>query len=72
MMLLIGKGAEGEDYGSVDAFLAVLDKYRNLASAGGFEDFRELSYGLLQDLGRADVDFGDDYHDRDVEGEGDA
>lgn len=59
-------------YSSVDAILPVLYEDWDFAGAGGFEDFRELGYCLLEDLWGADVDFRDDDHDGDVEGEGDA
>ena len=44
----------------VDAFLAVLDEDGDFAGSWRFEDFGELCDGLLQDLGRTDVDFSDD------------
>lgn len=59
-------GETGNAYGSVDALLAILDEDRDFAGAGGFQDFGQLCDGLLEDLGRADVDLGDDDHDRDV------
>lgn len=46
-------------HGSIYALLTVLDEYRYFSSTRGFENFSELSYGLLQDLWRANVDFGD-------------
>ena len=55
----------------IDALLAVGDEDGDFPRAGGFEDFGELGDGLLEDLGRTDVDFGDDDHDGDVEREGD-
>ena len=56
---------------SLDGFLPVLDKDRDLSGTRRFEDAGELGDSLLQDLGRADVNFGDDYHDWDVECERD-
>lgn len=57
-------------YCGIYTLFTILDKYRNLASAGGFQDFGELRDGLLEDLGRADVDLCDYDEDGDVEGEG--
>jgi hypothetical protein len=53
--------------GCVDALLLVLDEDWYLASAGGLQDFGELRDGLLQNLRRANVDFSDADHDRDIE-----
>lgn len=50
----------------VYALLLVLDEDGYLSSARGLEDLRELSYGLLQNLGRTNIDLGDDNHDRDI------
>lgn len=44
----------------VDALLAVLDEDGDLASSGRLQDLGELSDGLLQNLRRTYVDFGDD------------
>lgn len=58
--------------GRVDAVFAALDEDGDFAGAGGLEDLLQLGEGLLEDVGRADVDFGDDDHDGHVEREGDA
>lgn len=52
--------------------LSILDEDGYLFGSRGFQDLGELGDGLFEDLGRADVDFGNDDHDRDVEGKGDA
>lgn len=54
-------------YGCVDAFLTVLDEYRNLARSWRLEDLGELSDSLLQNLRWANVDFSDYDHDWDVQ-----
>lgn len=48
---------------SVYAFLSVLDEDGYFVRTRRFENFRQLRYGLLENLGRADIDFSDDNHD---------
>jgi len=55
-------------YGCVDALLAVLDEDWNLPRSWRLENLGELGDGLLQNLRWANVDFGDDNHDWDVQG----
>ena len=61
-----------EPYSGVDAFFASLDEDGDLARPLGFEDLRELGDGFLENLGRADVDLGDNDHDGNVERESEA
>ena len=56
----------------LDGFVAVLDENGYFPGAWRLENAGELRYGLLKNLGWANVDFGDHYHDWDVEGEGDS
>ena len=56
---------------SLDALFSVLDEDGYFSCARRFEDFGQLSDGLLEDLRRADVNFGNDNHDWDIECEGD-
>lgn len=56
--------------GGFDGVFSVLDEDRNFAGAGRFENAGKLSDGLLEDLGWANVDFGDYYHYWNVQGEG--
>jgi hypothetical protein len=51
----------------VDAVLPVLDEGRYFPCTGRFKDFRQLSDGLFENLGRTYVDFGNDNHDRHIE-----
>lgn len=53
----------------VDAVLAILDEGRHLSSTGALEDFLDLRYRLLQDIGGRHVNFRDTNHDRYIEGE---
>ena len=50
-------------------FFLTLDEYRDFPRSGGFHDFRELLDGLLQDVWWANVDFGNDHEDGNVQGE---
>lgn len=52
--------------GSIDTLLSVFDENGDFASARRLQDFTQLSDGLLENLRRADIDFGDDNHDRDI------
>lgn len=56
----------------LDGFLPAFNENRDLAGARRFEDARELGDSLLQNLGRANVNLGDDYHDWDIECKRDA
>lgn len=53
--------------GGIDALLAILDEYWDFPRSRGFEDPGYLLDGLFQDLGRADVNLGDDDHYRNVQ-----
>ena len=53
-------------HSSVDAFLPVLDEDWDFASTRRFEDFGQLGNRLLENLRRANVDFGDDNHHRHI------
>lgn len=55
----------------VYAILPVLDEYWDFPRSLGFQNLGKLSDSLLENLGRTDIDFGDDYHYRDVESESD-
>lgn len=55
---------------SLNALLSIFDEDRYFSCARGFQDFGQLSNGLLQDLRRAYVNFGNDNHDWDIECEG--
>ena len=50
-----------------DAFLSILDEDGDFSRTRAFQYPGDLCDGLLQNMGRADVDFGDDDHDGDVE-----
>jgi hypothetical protein len=64
-----GTDATGDELsGSGYARGMVVDEDGDFASSGRFEDLGQLSDGLLQNVWWADVDFGDYYHYRDVEG----
>ena len=52
---------------SLDGLSTVLDKDGDFASTGRLQDTGELRDGLFQDLWRANVDFGDDNHDRNIQ-----
>lgn len=56
----------------INALLTRTYKRRHLPRAGALHYFRNLRQRLLEDVGRANVNLGDDDHDRDVEREGDA
>ncbi len=56
----------------LNGICTVFDEDGDFASTGRLEDAGELGDGLLQDLGWADVDFGDDDHHWHVKREGDA
>ncbi len=58
--------------GCRDGLLVRGDEDGDFAGARGFEDAGKLGDRLLEDLRWANVDFSDDYHHRDIEGEGDA
>ena len=63
-----GADALGDELRSGDdCFVAVSDEYGDFASSGRFKDAGKLGDGLLEDVGWADVNFGDDDHDGDVE-----
>ena len=53
----------------VDTLFPILDEDWDFACAWGFEDSRDLLNSLFEDLRWADVDFGDDYHDWDIQGQ---
>lgn len=53
-------------YGGCNTIFAAFDEDGNFAGARRFQDLSELGYSLLQNLGRANVDFGDHHHDWDV------
>lgn len=55
---------------SVDALLSVLNENWDFPRALGFQYLGKLRYCLLQNLGRADIDFSDDDHDGYVESQG--
>lgn len=68
-----GADALGDELrGGVNALLAVADEGRYLPRVWALHDLLDLRYGLLQDVGRANVDFGDDDHDRDVQSQSNA
>lgn len=48
--------------GSVDALLPILDEDGDFVCARRFQNFSHLSDGLLKNIWRADIDFGDDDH----------
>lgn len=52
---------------SIDALLAVLDEDGNFASSWRLENFGQLRDGLVEDVGRTNVDFGYHDHDRHIE-----
>ena len=56
-----------EGCGGVDRVLARFNEDGDLAGAWGLENAGQLHYGLLEDLGWADVNFGDHDHDGDVQ-----
>ena len=45
----------------------ILDEYWDFPGPWRFQDFGQLSDGLLENLRRANVNFSDDYHDWNVE-----
>jgi len=47
----------------VDTLFLVLDEDWDFPSARGFQNSGDLLDSLFQDLGRTDIDFGDDDHD---------
>lgn len=51
----------------VYALLASLDESRNLARSRTLHDLGDLGYCLLENVGRANVDLGDNHHDRDIQ-----
>lgn len=51
----------------VDALFAVCDKGWHLSGAGTLHDLVDLADGLLENVGRANVNLGDDDHDGNVE-----
>jgi len=68
-----GADALGDELsGGRNGLLAVLDQNGDFACPGGFQDAGYLGDGLFEDVGRADVDFGNDDHDGDVKGQSDA
>ena len=56
--------------GGIDTLLLVLDENWDLPRARTFQYFGDLLNCLLQDLGRTNIDFGDDNHDWDVQSQG--
>ena len=50
----------------------VLDEDGDLSGSWRFENACELGNGLLENLGRTDVDLGYDDHDRDIQSQSDA
>lgn len=54
----------------VHTVLAILDENGYFPCTLRFQDFGELGYRLFEDLGRTNVDFGDDDHNRDIESKG--
>jgi hypothetical protein len=50
----------------IDTFLTVSNEDGDFASSWRFKDFGDLLDGLLENIGRADIDFGDDDHDWDI------
>lgn len=54
-------------HSSVYTVLTRFNECRNFSSPWRFKDFGQLSQSLLHDIRRADVDFGYDDHDGDVE-----
>lgn len=52
----------------IDCLLPVLDENWYFPSPRGFEYSRQLGDSLLQDLGRANINFGDHHHHRHIEG----
>lgn len=54
-------------YSRVDTVFAILDEDWNFSCSRRFEDLGQLRYGLLENLRRADVYFGDDHHDWDIQ-----
>ena len=62
--------ATGATYSGIDALFAVLDEDRNLPGPRALEDSNQLLDGLLEDMRWADVDLGDDNHDRDIKRQG--
>ena len=57
---------------SIDGLFAILDEHRNFSCPWRLQYFGELSDGILQDLGRAYIDFGDNNHDRHVKSQSNA
>lgn len=57
---------------SLNGFIAVLDEDGDFPGAWRLEDAGQLSYGLLENLRWADVDFGDHHHDWHIECECDS
>ena len=55
----------------LDSFLTSLDEDWDLPCPWGFEDARKLHNSLLQDLWRANIDFGNNDHDRHLQCERD-
>lgn len=57
----------GQAYSSIYALLATLDEDWDFSRSRRLEDFGQLSNGLLEDVRRANIDFGDYHHDWNVE-----
>ena len=51
----------------VDTLLTVFDERGNFSCSRTFHDFRDLRYRLLKNMGRTNVDFGDDHHYGNIE-----
>lgn len=58
-------------YSSIYALFTILDEDWDLPSARGLQDFSQLGNGLLKDLGRTNIDFSNDHHDRNIERQSD-
>ena len=55
---------------SIYAVLPIFDKGWDFARAGAFHDFGNLSDAFLKNVGRANVNFGNNHHDRYIQRQG--
>ena len=58
--------------GGLNGLPTILDEDGDFASTRRLQDTGELGDGLFQDLWRANVDFGDDNHDRNIQSKSNA